>query len=190
MCYTIVRAITKPLKCAIGAAKTHDTKSIAVAGLAWLGQNQTWVLTSASRNHKVVNKQNAQSQSGSLKTSAKSRSIFYQVVEICQFYPNEFYTKCHRFHCFLFSNHGFRIAKTNCLQFPLTLAYRRPPSWIQWNCLRSWFDGFTNPDSVSENLALTNTNNFETGFSVGLKQGWNGNISLSRPMYISPLVQI
>ena len=37
--------------------------------------------------------------------------------------------------------------------FHQTLARRRPPSWIQWIWLRGWFHGFTNPDSVSENLA-------------------------------------
>ena len=37
--------------------------------------------------------------------------------------------------------------------FHQTLAYRRPPSWIQWIWLRGWFHGFANPDSVSENLA-------------------------------------
>ena len=73
---------------------------------------------------------------------------------------------------FLLWNCGLWIAKTNSLKFPLTLAHRRPPSWIQWIRLRGWFHGFTNPDSVSENLAWTNATDFETGFSFGLiKQG-------------------
>ena len=54
---------------------------------------------------------------------------------------------------FLFWNCGLRIAKTNCPKFPLRLARRRPPYWIQWIRLLGWFHGFTNPDSVSENLA-------------------------------------
>ena len=76
------------------------------------------------------------------------------------------------FSYFLFWNCGLWIAKTNCLKFPLRLARRRPPYWIQWIRLWGWFHGFTNPDSVSENLAYTNATDFETSFRFGLiKQG-------------------
>ena len=43
---------------------------------------------------------------------------------------------------FLFWNCGLRIAKTNCLKFPLRLARRRPPSWIQWIRLWGWFNSW------------------------------------------------
>ena len=50
-----------------------------------------WILKSGSWNHKVVNKQNVQCESGFLITNAKCRSSFNQDVEMYQFYPNEFY---------------------------------------------------------------------------------------------------
>ena len=63
----------------------------AYLGPVWLDQNQIWVLKSGSWNHGVVNKQNVESESGFLKTNAKSGSRFYPDVVIHQFYPYEFY---------------------------------------------------------------------------------------------------
>ena len=60
-------------------------------GPVWLDQNQIWILKSGSWNHGVINKQNAKSESGFLKTNAKSGSSFYPDVRIYQFYPYEFY---------------------------------------------------------------------------------------------------
>ena len=60
-------------------------------GPVWLDQNQIWILKCGSWNHGVVNKQNVESESGFLKTNAKSGSRFYPDVVIHQFYPYEFY---------------------------------------------------------------------------------------------------
>ena len=54
---------------------------------------------------------------------------FNQDVENYYFYQTNFIKmELFCFHCFLFSNYGLWIDKTNCLKFPLTLAHRRPPS--------------------------------------------------------------
>ena len=45
-------------------------------GPVWLDQNQIWILKSGSWNHGVVNKQNVKSESGFLKTNAKSGSSY------------------------------------------------------------------------------------------------------------------
>ena len=62
-----------------------------LSGPVWFDQNQIWILKSGSWNHGVVIKQNVKSESGFLKTNAKSGSSFYPDVEIYQFYPYEFY---------------------------------------------------------------------------------------------------
>ena len=64
-------------------------------------------------------------------------------------------SKCHcvvslTFYCEIVD---YEMIKQIVWSFHQTLAHRRPPSWIQWIWLRGWFHGFTNPDSVSENLA-------------------------------------
>ena len=65
------------------------------------------------------------------------------------------FSKCHcvvslTFYCEIVD---CEMLKQIVWRFHQTLAHRRPPSWIQWIWLRGWFHGFTNPDSVSENLA-------------------------------------
>ena len=67
---------------------SHNDK---ILGPVWLDQNQIWILKSRSWNHKVVNKQNVESESGFLKTNAKSGSSFYPDIVIYQFYPYECY---------------------------------------------------------------------------------------------------
>ena len=62
-----------------------------ILGSVWLDQNQIWILKSGSWNHEVVNKQNVESESGFLKTNAKSVSSFYPDVVIYQFYSYRFY---------------------------------------------------------------------------------------------------
>ena len=63
------------------------------------------------------------------------------------------FSKCHcvvslTFYCEIVD---CEMLKQIVWRFHQTLAH--PPSWIQWIWLRGWFHGFTNPDSVSENLA-------------------------------------
>ena len=67
----------------------------------WLDQYQIWILTSGSWNHGVVNKQNVKSESGFVKTNARSGSSYYTDVGIYQFYPCEFYQSCHWFVSFM-----------------------------------------------------------------------------------------
>ena len=60
-------------------------------GPVWLDRTQIWILKSGSWNHGVVNKQNIKSESGFLKTNAKSGSSFYPDVGIYHIFPYEFY---------------------------------------------------------------------------------------------------
>ena len=57
----------------------------------WLDQNQIWISKSGSWNRGVINKQNVKSESGFLKTNAKSGSNFYPDVGIYRFYLYAFY---------------------------------------------------------------------------------------------------
>ena len=70
---------------------TGNIETVSPLGPVWLDQNQIWILKSGSWNHEVVNKQNAESESGFRKTNAKSGSSFYPDVAIYQFYMYVFF---------------------------------------------------------------------------------------------------
>ena len=100
-------------------------------GPVWLDQNQIWILKSGSWNHGVVNTHNIKSESGFLKTNAKSGSSFYPDVGIYHIYPYEFYQNVIVLSPQLFI---VKLWTVNCLnkflKFPWTLSHHRPPSWI------------------------------------------------------------
>ena len=77
-----------------------------------------------------------------LKTNAKSGSSFQPNFTVYHF-SVRILSKCHcvvtlTFYCEIVD---CELLKTKCLKFPLTLAQRRPSSWIQWIRLRGWFHG-------------------------------------------------
>ena len=79
---------------------------------------------------------------GFLKTNAKSGSSFQPNFTVYHF-SVRILSKCHcvvtlTFYCEIVD---CELLKTKCLKFPLTLAHRRPSSWIQWIRLRGWFHG-------------------------------------------------
>ena len=111
-------------------------------------------IKSGSWNHEVVNKQNVKCESGFSKANTKSGPSFDHDVGNLSTLSKRILSKCYCFApiAFYCQVMDCELIKTNCLKFPLTLAHRCRPSLTRWIRLRRWFHGFTNSDSVSENL--------------------------------------
>ena len=109
-------------------------------------QTESWIrirIVDTPRSNSVIMSSNDVATSlWFLKTNAKSGSSFQPNFTVYHF-SVRILSKCHcvvtlTFYCEIVD---CELLKTKCLEFPLTLAHRRPSSWIQWIRLRGWFHG-------------------------------------------------
>ena len=110
---------------------------------------------SGSWNHEVVNKQNVKCESGFSKANTKSGPSFDHDVGNLSTLSKRILSKYYcfapiAFYCQVMS--GLWIDKNKLSSFHWHSPHRCRPSLTRWIRLRRWFHGFTNSDSVSENL--------------------------------------
>ena len=109
---------------------------------------------SGSLNHEVVNKPNSKCESGFSKANKKSGPSFDHDVGNLPTLSKRILSKCYCFApiAFYCQVMDCELIETNYLKFPLTHVRRCSPSLTRWIRPRRWFHGFTNSDSVSENM--------------------------------------